>query len=441
MTHRRIPSITVLSRRAIVLVVVLVMLAASSLTAAAAQGPYLVRDLRADGPSNPASLTAVSNRLFFTADDGVTGRELYVSDGTSPGTKLVKDVRPGRRGSAPRELTPLGTRLFFIANDGRNGPGLYVTDGTAAGTKRLRNRRPCDGESRSMISHGGKLYLAAYNRRTGACNLIVSDGTRTGTKLAVRGIAGFYLPVSFQGRIFFVDTTGGVPHSKLWRTNSAVTRIKLVKQVNSGWINQLTVAGKLLFFSAADPTGEMALWKSDGTSGGTKKIVGGAAAPLSPGGLTNLSGNLLFTSFRRIGETVMDRGLWTSDGTAAGTKLVKELLFFDRARLTRAGNRVYFTVHDDSSGSALWRSNGTPTGTRLVKREPVDDVMAAIAGVVYMSGGQSALWRSDGSPAGTYEVPGGMRNVWNLTAVDGSLFFTGTDPAWLHAGELYRYVP
>jgi ELWxxDGT repeat protein len=48
----------------------------------------------------------VSNgTLYFIADDGVSGEELWKTDGTDAGTVLVKDINPGAGGSGPDRLT------------------------------------------------------------------------------------------------------------------------------------------------------------------------------------------------------------------------------------------------------------------------------------------------------------------------------------------------
>jgi len=71
--------------------------------------------------------------LFFAASDGVSGVELWKTDGTDAGTVCVKNINPGS-GSGPLGLTVFNGALYFLASDGASGAELWKSDGTVAGT-------------------------------------------------------------------------------------------------------------------------------------------------------------------------------------------------------------------------------------------------------------------------------------------------------------------
>ena len=86
----------------------------------------MVKDINSgSGSSNPSELTAVGNTLYFAANDGTNGEELWKSDGTASGTMMVKDIRSGSSSGNPFEHTAVGNTLYFRANDGTNGYELW----------------------------------------------------------------------------------------------------------------------------------------------------------------------------------------------------------------------------------------------------------------------------------------------------------------------------
>jgi ELWxxDGT repeat protein len=78
--------------------------------------------------STPTDLTSLGGVAFFTADDGTAGVELWVSDGTGPGTRLVKDIAPGSVGSTPASFCVASGALWFAANDPATGTQGAIAD-------------------------------------------------------------------------------------------------------------------------------------------------------------------------------------------------------------------------------------------------------------------------------------------------------------------------
>ena len=68
-----------------------------------------MRDVRPGAASSDAFGFAPfgDGRALFAANDGVRGREVWITDGTEAGTRLVEDIRPGSEGSAPGQFVLL----------------------------------------------------------------------------------------------------------------------------------------------------------------------------------------------------------------------------------------------------------------------------------------------------------------------------------------------
>jgi ELWxxDGT repeat protein len=180
--------------------------------------------------SSPSGLVNVNGTLYFSAYDGKTGRELWKSDGTSKGTVLVKDIYSGTtsfnglsltNSSDPAGLINLNGTLFFTAVDGVHGRELWTSAGTAAGTILVKDINPggAGSNASNLTNANGSLYFAA-NDGTHGTELWKSNGTAAGTVLVADINPGAadsvpaYLTVS-GGHLFF-SADDGVHGTELW---------------------------------------------------------------------------------------------------------------------------------------------------------------------------------------------------------------------------------
>jgi ELWxxDGT repeat protein len=343
-----------------------------------AAGTVLVKDIRPEidkftGPrsSYPTSFVNFQGTLLFSAQSE-RGAELWRSDGTAAGTVIVKDILAGPQGALQignfeshhgTELVELNGTLFFSAAN-YLGSELWKTDGTAAGTKLVKDIYPgldYEGTSqeraagsfpRRLININGTLFFTARDSR--GFELWKSDGTAAGTTLvkdiatgldnegtpreSAASSAPFYL-TNVNGTLFFTafDPRG----RELWKSDGSAAGTLLVKDTNS--------------------------WPAS--------AYGSSYAPSTPRHLTNFKGTLFFTA-----ENDDDGNeVWTSDGTAAGTKMLKNIHLgiypdyyghygdADPDQFTVVGDTIFFAASHLLLGRELWQSNGTAAGTFMVE--------------------------------------------------------------------------
>jgi ELWxxDGT repeat protein len=421
---------------------------------AAKRGAVLVRDINPGrSPSvtdihsncgcayNGGHLTDVRGTLYFSANDGKHGYELWRSDGTTRGTRMVKDINPGTGWSNIYGFTALNGIIFFSADDGIHGAELWRSDGTARGTRMVRDIRPgSQGSGPFFLTKvGGALYFTAFDGTNPG--LWRSDGTEAGTTL-VKAIGAANL-FGVNGTLYFEN--GGGFFTDLWRSDGTDAGTTLVKSHFVYTLGFINLNGNL-FFTAGDTNYQGSqLWRSDGTEAGTTVVKDfGPGSSLYPG--PTAAGAFYFTAaFKPAGPVPNE--LWRSDGTEAGTTLVKQIRGGILQLVVVKGKTLYF-----SSGGGLWRSNGTPRGTTLVKGSHRGGLspqwLTAVKSKLYFAGADKRrgleLWRSDGTRAGTTIVRDVHRGApssepTNLTAAGNTLFFTAKDGR--HGRELWRAGP
>src|ERR1051325_7394382 len=424
---------------------------------ASAQTPVLVKDINTTNSrdlksSVPTEFAKAGNTVFFAASTDAYGSELWSTDGTSAGTKLVADIVPGTSSSSPGAFRTVNGVLLFSARDANHGVELWTSDGTAAGTHLFLDLNP--GPSSAQA------FFASFNYKNGTFftaddgvngrELWFTDGTAAGTRIVKDinpGSAGSF-PSSltiFGGSVYFF-TTGG-----LWKTDGTDAGTVKVASVSG---RGLAAAGSQLFFDGFSRAAGVEPWVSDGTEAGTHQIAdilpgpNGSTDSIYPITYVPIGNRALFLAK----DGVHGRELWVTDGTAAGTHMVHDFLpgpkgawDFGVPFIKVLNGRAYFAASDGAHGDELWVSDGTESGTSRVLDSasgsgfsyPFALTLSGAklffwAGTDSLSG--SSLWVSDGTAAGTHRLgaadrlgPGNRRSgaIW---PVDGKVYFNGSTP-------------
>ena len=280
----------------------------------------------------PQDFAVIRDELWFTADDGVHGRELWKTNGTKEGTGMVVDLTTKSSNSAISDLVGMGGYAFFVASSDDQGREVFRSDGTSEGTVMLKDialRSSANPEDLTVCN--GLLFFSAdaAHAMTGR-ELYVSDGTLKGTSM-LKDInpngTGLISQITRVGESIFFVASNGVTGVELWRSDGTSEGTVLVKDIEPGPDSSLPQdlidANGMLYFKADDGTHGFELWKSDGTESGTTMVAdlyedeadgepeGLTVAQVAPSsGFQVASPSLFFAGYQRDNGITTGNELW-----------------------------------------------------------------------------------------------------------------------------------
>ncbi len=237
----------------------------------------------------PSKFFAGSDRVYFVAKALGAGAELWSTDGTTQGTRLVRDIQPGLATSYVKAFANLGPKTVFVASENSIATEVWATDGTPAGTGPIVDLAPgpVSGFSDSYRG-GGRGIGAAITVFNGAAyypgpnaSLVRTDGTAAGTSVVSTAFwASDYneSPVTvFKGELYGCARTNAPNLGyELYAYSPADGGTRLVADLTSGsnstYPYTFVASGDVLYFACrAYSSSDTYLCSTDGV---TARFVG-----------------------------------------------------------------------------------------------------------------------------------------------------------------------
>ena len=288
-----------------------------------------LREVKSDMPLHGIhNLKAFGKGIVFSASSEEYGEELWYA--VQDQIELVKDVFPGKNSSLPREFTLLNDTLFFVADDGTSGPEVWKMDSADLRPVRITflssERNSNLGQPGGLVACNGLIYFAATDAAHGR-ELWVTDGTKKGTRMTsdiFRGTASSYPEdLTVVGNRIFFRAEAFEVGVELFASDGTSIDTYLVADKAVGHISfqprELTAFDDKLFFVArgTDPGGSpdaVSLWYVD--EGQLKILPASSNSPEdSPRNLTVAGNKLYFSAF----DTYSGRELWVVKSNADQT--------------------------------------------------------------------------------------------------------------------------
>jgi len=269
-----------------------------------------------------ADLTVAGDMLYFAADNGEHGKQLWKSDGSVAGTSIVPLSDPPAL-SRPQMLTAVGERLFFTTDDGLGGHALWVAGGTAGGPtllKTISTDAPVGWNYDLLTASADKLYFKIH-LNNGNDELWTSDGTPQGTVRVLR--PGSAAPQ----QVYAIASTSGGILAAVQRDGFELVRVidgstvplsqrPVPVQFIPGPMPFMGIEGRV-FFAGSDPEHGFEPWLYDPAAGAAQHH---AAHPLdvdANGEITPLDVLIVINALNADGSHAIGGG--ASEGTAVFT--------------------------------------------------------------------------------------------------------------------------
>ncbi len=351
----------------------------------------------------PSRIAASGGLIFFSGDDGIAGREPWVSNGTPGGTSLLFDVNKITNSSTPSSYTVLGSQVFFTADDGLHGKQLWVAN-TSGGFPTM-------------------LTSANFSHST--------NGTSP-TDLTIA-----------NGKLFFLGTDASGT-TRLYESDGTVGGTVVVPGTSSLFFQNLLIStgSQVVFFASGG--GAIQVFSTDGTTvhSFTANPSVASLSVYSPDGGIGTGGSAYFLAYDGSAYQV-----WKADTSTFVATQVTTLanLSSDDAKLwTVANGLVFFQGTWGGANNALFVTDGTNVSNLLPNSTPVNLIDASSGGNTRLffwatdvvgGSGQTVLWVSDGTVGGTKQLTQGNSgpltqadNLQAQTVVNGKLFFLAFGP-------------
>ena len=317
-----------------------------------------------DADSSADLFLEFQDKYLFMAFHPSYGNEIWITDGTASGTSLLKDINENITGSIPVDITfastTLDDELYFLADDGVNGRQIWKTDGTSNGTVMVSYFSGLRTDQ--LTAHNGKIYFIhelqnnlGFRDDIELWTLDPSSGSFERIKI-FDAFNGKSYQGSHLGLFFFTFQEEGDPNVRIWRSDGTEAGTFAVSEPLDGTgIGRSTVSLALyteldgFLYVVTRKSLRVVIVRTDGTVQGTTEHNTLHSANLTVYGDAVVNDNKAYFSF--YNEDDQSYRLYEENGQPSGAQLLFSGKSVIPSNLQIIDNKLVFMASNDFSNA------------------------------------------------------------------------------------------